>query len=198
MTSRDELRAATRAKISRTAERLFRERGYKATTIRDIAAAAGVSVGSVMTVGDKRALLVAMFDKSIAEVHRRRAPQGGPITHAGAGISTVDALIGLVLPFLEIFSAQSDLAREYAAALVSGTHTSVVFKDLEAALIAEIESVLANSGMPSADVPGAARTVYLSYLGTLFEWAGGSGADISQPLETLRMVLNFVTKSKEA
>ncbi|GGO28108.1 hypothetical protein GCM10010116_56360 [Microbispora rosea subsp. aerata] len=198
MTSRDAHREATRAKIARTAERLFRERGYKATTIRDIAAAAGVSVGSVMTLGDKRALLVAMFDRYIAEVHQERARQNQSTTPGGAGTSTADSLIELVRPFLEIFSTQSDLAREYAAALVSGAHSSVIFKDLEAALITEIESALAKEGMPPASVPGAARTIYLSYLGSLFEWAGGSGADISKPLRNLRLVLNFVTESKEA
>lgn len=197
MTSRDELRAATQAKISRTAERLFRERGFKATTIRDIAAAAGVSVGSVMALGDKRALLVAMFDDFIAEVHRKRAARNRSITPGDSAASTVDRLIELLRPFLEIFHAQSDLAREYAATLVSGSHTSMVFKNLEAALIAEIESVLIDDGMAPASVPGAARTIYLSYLGTLFEWAGGSGADISKPLEDLRTVLGFVTQSKE-
>lgn len=194
MTLRDELREATRAKIWRATERLFRERGYKATTIRDIAAAAGVSVGSVMALGDKRALLVAMFDRSIAEVHAGRARRSGPVADEGAGTSTADKVIELVRPFLEIFAAQSDLAREYAAALVSGSHTSVVFKDLEATLIAEIESVLAGDGMPSESVPSAARTIYLSYVGTLFEWAAGGGDDISQPLRDLRTVLEFVTR----
>lgn len=197
MSSRDELRRATQAKISRAAERLFRERGYKGTTIRDIAAAAGVSTGSVMMLGDKRALLIAMFDRSIAEVHRRRTPQTRPLTSEGTVTNTADRIIELLQPFMEMFATQSELAREYASALVSGHHTSVVFKDLGAALRTEIESALIDHGMDPADAPLATQTIYLSYLGSLFAWAGSSGSDVSEPLRKLRMIISYIIESKE-
>lgn len=197
MSSRDELRRATQAKISRAAERLFRERGYKGTTIRDIAAAAGVSTGSVMMLGDKRALLIAMFDRSIAEVHRRRTPQTRPLTSEGTVTNTADRIIELLQPFMEMFATQSELAREYASALVSGHHTSVVFKDLGAALRTEIESALIDHGMDPADALLATQTIYLSYLGSLFAWAGSSGSDVSEPLRKLRMIISYIIESKE-
>lgn len=197
MSSRDELRRATQAKISRAAERLFRERGYKGTTIRDIAAAAGVSTGSVMMLGDKRALLIAMFDRSIAEVHRRRTPQTRPLTSEGTVTNTADRIIELLQPFMEMFATQSELAREYASALVSGHHTSVVFKDLGAALRTEIESALIDHGMDPADALLATQTIYLSYLGSLFTWAGSSGSDVSEPLRKLRMIISYIIESKE-
>ncbi|WP_433499163.1 TetR/AcrR family transcriptional regulator [Sphaerimonospora sp. CA-214678] len=199
MPSRDELRRATQAKISLAAERLFRERGYKGTTIRDIAAAAGVSTGSVMMLGDKRTLLIAMFDRSIAEIHRHRMPQApSQEPPEGTATSTVDRLTELLKPFLEIFATQSELAREYASALVSGNHTSVVFKDLGTTLRTEIETVLTEDGMDSTSASLATQTIYLSYLGTLFAWAGKSGSDISEPLRKLRVIISFVTAPKEA
>ncbi|MEV6661131.1 TetR family transcriptional regulator [Nocardia fluminea] len=42
------------------AERLCRAQGFKATTIRQIAAEANVSTGTVMTAGEKDALLVKL------------------------------------------------------------------------------------------------------------------------------------------
>ncbi|QRX90089.1 TetR family transcriptional regulator [Streptomyces noursei] len=54
------------------AERLFRDQGFGATTVRQIATDAAVSTGTVMSVGDKDALLVAIFDSWIDAVHRAR------------------------------------------------------------------------------------------------------------------------------
>jgi len=57
----------THARVVAAANAQFLEHGFTDTTIRDIATAAGVSTGTVMIVGDKRALLVKVFDGLIAE-----------------------------------------------------------------------------------------------------------------------------------
>lgn len=55
--------AATRAEILRAARRLFSERGFARTNIRDIAAEAGVSPQTVYdSVGSKRALVAGLND----------------------------------------------------------------------------------------------------------------------------------------
>jgi AcrR family transcriptional regulator len=54
----------TREKIIQAAIRLFEERGYEKTTSNDIAAAAGVSIGSFYVYfSDKRQLLLTVFDR---------------------------------------------------------------------------------------------------------------------------------------
>jgi AcrR family transcriptional regulator len=54
----------TKEKIIQAAIELFQERGYEKTTSNDIAAAAGVSVGSFYTYfSDKRQLLLNIFDR---------------------------------------------------------------------------------------------------------------------------------------
>ena len=54
----------TKEKIVQAAIRLFQERGYEKTTSNDIAAAAGVSVGSFYVYfTDKRQLLLTIFDR---------------------------------------------------------------------------------------------------------------------------------------
>lgn len=70
--TREQLKQVTQQRVVDAADRLFRERGYSETTIRDIAEASGVSAGTVMATGDKNALLVRTFDRLISLEHVRR------------------------------------------------------------------------------------------------------------------------------
>lgn len=54
-------------------QHLFATNGFAATTVRQIAADAQVSVGTVMAVGAEEALLVTSFDTWIAAVHHARS-----------------------------------------------------------------------------------------------------------------------------
>jgi AcrR family transcriptional regulator len=59
----------TREKIVQAAIKLFQERGYEKTTSNDIAAEAGVSVGSFYVYfADKRQLLLTIFDRMADEL----------------------------------------------------------------------------------------------------------------------------------
>ena len=70
--SRAERKLETEAQIREAARARFIEVGYDKTTIRDIARAAGVSVGSVhVHFKDKRALLFACFYANIAQAVAR-------------------------------------------------------------------------------------------------------------------------------
>src|SRR5947207_15855337 len=61
----------TKEKIVQAAIRLFQERGYEKTTSNDIAAAAGVSVGSFYVYfTDKRQLLLTIFDRLSDELFK--------------------------------------------------------------------------------------------------------------------------------
>ncbi len=61
-------KAKTRAAILDAARHRFRRDGFEATTIRDIALAAGVGVGTVHAhFSDKQVLLLACFDAQVAQ-----------------------------------------------------------------------------------------------------------------------------------
>ncbi|MGY1783983.1 TetR/AcrR family transcriptional regulator [Geodermatophilus sp. SYSU D00698] len=62
---RQEQARRTRAQVLDAATRCFVERGYAATTMRDVAAAAGVSVPTVFAQGGKAALLLACVDRAL-------------------------------------------------------------------------------------------------------------------------------------
>ncbi|PMC74225.1 hypothetical protein CJ197_14695 [Brachybacterium sp. UMB0905] len=97
------------------AARLFEERGFLATTVRDIAREADVSVGTVMAAGDKEALLVELFDGLIEERQQLADTQvlGGNVWCGTDAVAVVE-------PFVVLFEERRDLAHAYASILVSG------------------------------------------------------------------------------
>lgn len=162
--SRDVQRDATRARVLTAAEELFGAQGFADTSIRQIAARAGVSVGTVMAAGDKGGLLVGIFDGWIAMVHDLRDSlpvDDSPLSHE----ALVAELAATFAPFVTYFAGDQDLAREYAATLVRGRHESTIFRGLGDRLIADVRSLLVRAGVARADE--TADAVYLAYLGVL-------------------------------
>ncbi|WP_052863060.1 TetR/AcrR family transcriptional regulator [Streptomyces niger] len=198
MTSRKEQREVTRQRVLSAAEQLFTAHGYDATTIRDIAARAGVSVGTVMAVGDKATILVELFDRRISALHETRAKRDAPRRTAPSPGRLADDVLALFEPFLALFAGDPELARHYAAALVTGKHRAGVFNELGAALRREIGDVLIRAGFTPEAAAGGATAIHLAYLGALFVGAGAGGADLSGPVEDLVSVVRFITDSNNA
>lgn len=203
MTSRERARVATQARVLAEAERLFHERGFEATTIRGIADASGVSVGSVMSAGDKRALLVRVFD-ALVEEHQGAVSLGdlspGDLSAGAADArgTCPDRLLLLVRPFVELFTTRRDLSRTYASILVSGQHTSILFSELSARLVEDMRATITRAGCTD---PGSsestARALYLAYVGALFAWASGP-ADEPAVLEgSLRTAFTAICRCGE-
>ncbi|MFG2881793.1 TetR/AcrR family transcriptional regulator [Streptomyces sp. NPDC048297] len=189
--SRPERREATRQKVLATAERLFRDHGFGATTVRRIAAEAGVSTGSVMAVGDKDALLVAIFDGWIDAVHRARVDELRAASAPLAAGAAVGAIMALFEPFIQYFALDEELSRQYAAIIVRGAHDSAIFQNLALSLIAEITEVLTRTGLGGVDAERGARVAYFSYLGILMTVSHGALHE-SEALDQLREVIGFV------
>lgn len=153
---------------------LFREQGFEATTIRQIAQAAGVSVGTVMAAGDKDFLLVSTFDEGIADVYAGRDTAAGTGSPATTTEDAAERIIALVSPFLELFEADMDLARHYGSILFRGAYDSAAMTGLATVLRDEFTAVLGQAGMDRSDADRGAEAIYFSYLGVLFSWAGGA------------------------
>jgi len=185
-------RLDTHARVIAAANAQFLEYGFADATIRGIAAAAGVSTGTVMLVGDKRALLVKVFDTLIEDIHRRREPGGDQTdTHSAAESPVSETILSLLTPFLDLFTSRGDLARAYASILVEGTSTSTVFTDLAAMLITEIAGVLGED-RPGTGQTGLARAVYYAYIGTLFTWPKHLDNETDALRASLRTTINAI------
>ncbi|MDG3011635.1 TetR/AcrR family transcriptional regulator [Rhodococcus sp. D2-41] len=188
--SRGEQRDATRQKVLSTAERLFRESGYGATTVRQIAAAAEVSTGTVMAVGDKAGLLVAIFEGWIGQVHAGRTIASTADAVLAPG-QAADAIIGLLEPFVEYFARDRELSREYAAIIVRGSHTSEIFERLALALLGELHAVLVRTGISPESAGRGARAVYFAYLGVLMTASSGA-LDQDTAIDQFRDVVRHI------
>lgn len=176
---RETARAETENKVICAAEELFSTHGYSEATIRDIAQRAGVSVGTVMSCGDKEALLVRIFDGLIEAEHTRREGEGTPVVQrirktkhnpTFAPNEATETCFELVKPFLELFTNRLDLARIYASILLSGRHSSEVFQALGKRLIKEFAQTI-STHTQITDPLATARALHAAYIGTLFIWA---------------------------
>ncbi|WP_374471488.1 TetR/AcrR family transcriptional regulator [Phenylobacterium sp.] len=96
----------TRAKVLAAARRLFSEQGYEGATIRDIAAAAGMSTGAVFAnFTDKSDLFreIMMADLAALTEAMREA--------AGRGRTVEDALLKMFMAGYAFYKSQLPLAR---------------------------------------------------------------------------------------
>ena len=197
VSTREQLKQATHARVINAAAQLFKERGFADTSVRAIAEASDVSAGTVMAVGDKNALLVRVFDAMITDEHTRRAEPGTDSLHARAA-TCADRLGALVDPFVAIFAANLELARTYASILVAGTHPSALFGDLAAQLIEEFRIAITAHGCTSpAEAPGRAAALYLMYVGTLFTWSARDSSDLRELSTSLHTSFSAVCDCKE-
>ncbi|WP_169251137.1 TetR/AcrR family transcriptional regulator [Brevibacterium sp. 'Marine'] len=166
-------RRQTEDRIIGAAAKLFLDHGFKATTIRAIAKAAEVSVGRVMAVGDKDAILVACFDRWIGQLQAgtyTAPPRRGSLSQRGSS-SVQRHLLELFLPFLEFFAEHEDLSRDYAAAMMRVRGEPEVFNALAVDLQSRLSESLVSIGINEDYARASAAALYDSYLGILFRWA---------------------------
>lgn len=189
--SRFEQRRATQAKVMAAAGHLFRERGFAETTVRDIAAACDVSVGTVMAVGDKNVLLLGSFDQLIADIHE------GRMHSARAGDDCAGQIVGLFAPFVEAFANHPALARAYGSILVTGAYDSIVFTDLAQQLIQEIDATLRASDVENSRIPALAQGIYFAYIGRLFTWSSDDANPAAALKQSLHQIVEAICPGKE-
>lgn len=180
----------TGQKVMDVAERLFREQGFVTTTVRQIAEAGGVSVGTVVAVGDKSTLLVRIYERWIRDFHRQDVQD---VAESSAD-RPVDTVIDYLQPIIDYFVEDADLSREYLAILVWGQVESDVFDALAQALITDIETILRCAKKPNASA--AARAMYFAYLGVLVAASHGAIPLSAVSTEVHRAVAAVVGEGK--
>ena len=162
MTKRDRTEAAVLAE----AGRLFALRGFAATSVRDIAAAAGVSVGTVVSVGGKSELFLQCMEE-LATADARRAL--GSQDDARAGLRAfVTSAPGLT-------ERGGDLSRDYLAALLTASASADNDERLRD-VVDRLAAHWAGHLGTTADDPRArlrARAFYTSLVGSVFAVASG-------------------------
>lgn len=155
------------------AGRLFVEHGFDDTSIRQIATEAAVSVGTVMAIGDKKTLLIEVFNQRITEIHdtSEKRPRPAPPSNP------VDALCAVVDPFLDMFLQNGELARHYGAALIQAGDRTNTVGDLGDRLSSEARAAMLRFTTDTGRADAVADLLYHLYLGHLFAWAIGRFGD---------------------
>ncbi|MGW4825341.1 TetR/AcrR family transcriptional regulator [Streptomyces sp. NPDC004227] len=183
--TRAERKRRTTTRIIEAAEGLFQERGFQGTTVRQIAAEAGVSVGAVMAVGDKESLLSLVYDQAIAA--RIPAPPA-----AESAASAVDYLAHYFDPFLDLFAQNDELARSYFRALTRGQPENAALGGLRTLTEDNLTAAMVKAGIPDPRARHGAQVMFTSYLGELMLLAAGS-TDRQQTATGIRRTAEFVT-----
>ncbi|MFH9423888.1 TetR/AcrR family transcriptional regulator [Streptomyces sp. NPDC017529] len=188
--TRAEQKRRTTARVTEAAARLFREHGFSGTTVRQIAAEAGVSVGAVMAVGDKESLLSLVYDEAIAA--RIPAPPA-----AGSTTSAVGYLSRYFAPFLDLFADNEELARAYFRALSRGRPENAALGGLRTLTESYLTAAMVNAGMPDDRARLGAQVMFAGYLGELMLLAAGT-TDFRQAATRIRQTAEFVTAQERS
>lgn len=168
----------TRELLVDTALRLFRERGFEATTMRLIAAEAGVSPGNAYYYFDGKEALVQELYGRIQEEHRERAL---PLLRDGAGLSdnlrtVLHTGLDTMAPYHSFGSTMLHVALSRSSRVSPFSQDSAPARTAATALM---DQALAMSrGIPSGAVHRRLPDLlWLAYLGATLHWVTDPSED---------------------
>ena len=158
---------ATRGRLYRTAIELFKERGYEGSTLRDVAARAGVSSTLLYRYfPNKRAVVLALYDElSESFATNTRLPAG---RWRGRFITALGSS-------LEILEPHRVTLRALAPVMVGDTEEGV-FAERTAFSRVRVQGVFRDAVAGARDAPPPAlaealgRLLYLLHLGVILWW----------------------------
>lgn len=163
--------APTRRRILDAALRLFREQSYATTTMRGIAAAAGVSVGNAYYYFSGKDELVQAFYEDIQDDHRRRAA-----AVLAAGPDFGERLRGVLHTGVDAMSPHHGFAGSFVRVAVDPTSPSSPFspqsRRAREQAVGLFREVVEGSRLPVRDDLRAElpELLWLAYLGITLFW----------------------------
>lgn len=185
----------TRTLILDTALRMFREDGYEATTMRAVAAAAGVSVGNAYYYFESKEHLVQAYYEEIGRLHRslalpRIAEVGGLADRLRIAL---DTHLEVIEPYHSFAGSFFKVAADPASPLSPFSPESAPARD-EA--IAFFRTVVEGS---SARVPAALRSelprlLWLLHMGVMLHWVYDRSPGARKSHQLVERVVPLVVK----
>jgi AcrR family transcriptional regulator len=161
---RAQAKRRTREKIVAAAKSLFAERGYEASTIRDIAKAAGMSTGAVFaSFADKSDLFTEIAEDEQAELYQA-------MQLAGAGLSGPVAITAMLDAALERHAGELALVRAVMSALWTPGLAERARRRMERRPVTTLIATAVREAFPDADRVDAsfvAEMIWDGYLATL-------------------------------
>lgn len=186
MTTRAQARAATVARVMAAASTVFGEQGYRTATIPLIARVAGVSVGTVASVGSKDDL----FLRSVEELST--ASSLAMIREASSAATVTERVWGYVGKMVEASVAMPDQLQDYFVAyLRSGDHEQNLARVQE--VNEALRGLFPEDGLSWEESPAAlaASTIWLSFSALCFSLAASS-----VPPEAARRLMRSIVETQ--
>ena len=170
--------------VHRAAGELFGNQGYETTTIRQIAERAGVSTGTVMSVGDKASLLLGLITVAIDGLMPPRIRTDGPVR---------DLVWACYEPYFAFYAENPELSRPYAGILLGSSDRDFPALGDQAARFNTLVAAQIRAGLPGVDQSSAqatAETLFAVYIFSLVLWGSGS-ADLPGATAVLQQQIDW-------
>jgi AcrR family transcriptional regulator len=167
---RDQRRAERDRAVLAAAGELFWSRGYAATTIPQIAAKAGVAVGTVAKVGSKDALFLRTWEEGSTEISLRL------ITEAAAASTVTEGVWAYFGQLIEAAISMPQMLRDYFVAYLRAAEHEDNIARLEQVLDALAGLLASNRNGPDSPTRLAAWTLWLSYSGLVLGLASNTSS----------------------
>lgn len=159
-----------RTRIVRSAARLFREKGFRAATVRELAEAAGMQSGSLFYFfRNKEEILVAVMEEGMADVH-------AAVAAAQAGGGPVAAFRLMAQRHLEgILDRDADhmtvmLYETRALPSAAERHVRQLRRDYEGMWEAQIDALIAVGCWRGAESPRLSRMALMGAMNWAVQW----------------------------
>jgi AcrR family transcriptional regulator len=192
----DSKAARTRSAIIDAALRLFRERGYDATTMRAIAAEAGVSVGNAYYYFESKEQLIQGFYDRAQEDH---AAAARPVLKAEVDLAA--RIIGVGEAWLGVMDPYRPFAGKFFKNAAEPTSPLSPFSaessPARVAAVALWEKVLAGSDarIPRRIRPELPELLWLYFMGIVLFWVHDPTADVSATRRVLHRTAPLVVRA---
>ncbi|MFT3886566.1 MAG: TetR/AcrR family transcriptional regulator [Arachnia sp.] len=186
MSTRAQARVATVAKVMTAAAEVFGERGYHGTTIPLIAEKAGVSVGTVASVGSKDDLFLRSFEELST------ANSLAMIRQASSAATVTERVWGYVGQMMDASIAMPDQTQDYFVAYLRSSDHEQNLARVQGVMEA-IRELFPEDGLPWDDSPAAlaASTVWLSFSALSFSLAASS-----VPPDSARRLMRLIVEAQ--
>lgn len=173
MASRAEKAEETRARVVSAARSLFREHGFAATTVDQVASRAGVGKGTVfLHAGSKERLLVMTYQVDLGFAVDRA------LGSADVNAPLPRALAGIFISFFRLYEEDVALAREFIREQAFLQVQDHALRTVTTRLMVGLEMMI-HARQRRGEVAGevdaarAARTAFGLYYAILMAWLGG-------------------------
>ncbi|GAB3957981.1 TetR family transcriptional regulator [Actinoallomurus acanthiterrae] len=185
----------TRELIAKTALRLFRERGYEATTMRAIAAEAGVSVGNAYYYFSSKEELIQLYYEHSQDDHTEacRAVLEREREFRARLLGVVRARIDVLQPYKEFAGKFFKYAAEPTSPLSPFSTETAPIREAAVAVYREVVegSTLKADAEIRADLP---ELLWLYSMGVILHWVYDSSPDAAKTYRLIERTVPLIDR----